>query len=146
MVEINNTTKQKINLKRLRTITEDWLKVNRKSAWDVSIAIVGSSRMKRLNCNYRGIDKTTDVLSFVGEEANSREPGKRFLGEVIINFEEVKKANKYLEVFGLKKTADYIFYFLLIHGLLHLIGHEDEVEAERQKMLMLGEKFLRKYF
>ena len=146
MIEINNTTKQKINSSKTKRIVEDWLKTHKKGNWEVSLAIVGSARMKRLNADYRGIDKTTDVLSFVGEELGGKEPGAKYLGEIIINIEEVKKADKYLEVFGLKKSADYIFYFLLIHGLLHLIGYEDDEEKDRQKMLSLGGKFLKKYF
>jgi probable rRNA maturation factor len=146
MIEINNITKQKINLSKTKKIVEAWLKANKKGSWEVSLAIVGPARIKRLNADYRGIDKTTDILSFVGEEEGGREPGKKFLGEIIINIEEVKKANKYFEVFGTKKSAEYIFYFLLIHGLLHLIGYEDDEETDRQRMLLLGEKFLKKYF
>lgn len=134
MLEINNTTKQKINLNKTKKIVEDWLIKNRKKNWEVSLAIVGPARMKSLNSIYRGQDKTTDVLSFTD------------LREIIINIEEVKKANKYLEVFGEKKSAEYIFYFLLVHGLLHLIGYEDDEEIDRQKMLSEGEKFLHAYF
>lgn len=141
MVEINNTTKQKINLSKTKKIVAEWLRLNKKSNWNVSLAIIGAARMRKLNYNYRGIDKPTDVLSFT-----STTKEKKYLGEVIINIEEVSKASKYLEVFGFKKTAEYIFYFLLIHGLLHLIGHEDERESDRQKMLRLGEKFLTRYF
>lgn len=152
MLEINNTTKQKINEAKTKKIVETWLLKNKKKNWEVSLAIVGSSRMKSLNNIYRGVDKTTDVLSFSegmtisGVNLKSKEDNLRSLGEIIINIEEAKKANKYLEVFGEKKSADYIFYFLLIHGLLHLIGYEDDKEDERQKMILLGKKFLSNYF
>lgn len=145
MVEINNITKAKINSARTIKLVEEFLRVYKKPAGEVSIALVGASRMRRLNNDYRGIDKTTDVLSFGIETKNNRVRRgeiKNYLGEVIINIEETKKATKYLEVFGAKKSADYIFYFLLIHGLLHLFGYTDEKEAERLKMLSLGKKFL----
>lgn len=151
MIEINNTTSQKINSVKTRKLIEDFLRVYKKSAWEVSIAVIGASRMKRLNNDYRGVDKPTDVLSFGGEEKNDKKSirkktsTQKYLGEVIINIEEVKKANKYLEVFGIKKSADYIFYFLLIHGLLHLVGYNDEKEADRLKMLSLGEGFLEEW-
>lgn len=141
MVEINNTTAQKINLAKTKKIVEEFLRVYKKTNWEVSIAIVGAKRMQKLNDDYRGINKTTDVLSFSGDGAQNK-----YLGEVVINIEEVKKANKYLEVFGLKKSAEYIFSFLLVHGLLHLIGHEDDREEARQKMLSIGERFLHKFF
>ena len=149
MIEINNTTAQKINSVKTRKLIEDFLRVYKKSAFEVSIAIIGASRMRRLNNDYRGIDKTTDVLSFSGSKegigGRTKASAQKYLGEVIINIEEVKKANKYLEVFGIKKSADYIFYFLLIHGLLHLVGYNDEKEADRLKMLSLGEGFLEEW-
>ena len=141
MVEINNTTAQKINLAKTKKIIEEFLRVYKKTNWEVSIAIVGAKRMQKLNDDYRGINKTTDVLSFSGDGTQNK-----YLGEVVINIEEVKKANKYLEVFALKKSAEYIFYFLLVHGLLHLIGHEDDKEVDRQKMLLIGERFLSKFY
>ncbi len=145
MVEINNTTRQKVNLKKTKKITEDFLREHKTKNVNVSIALVGAARMKRLNNDYRGINKTTDVLSFSGDKSAKKGKSENYLGEVIINIEEVKKANKYLEVFGLKKSAEYIFYFLLVHGLLHLIGLNDEIETERRRMIRRGEEFLGKY-
>lgn len=143
MIEINNTTKQKINPAKIKRLVEAFLDVYKKTGFEVSLAIIGSARMQKLNNDYRGIDKPTDVLSFSGDKKDASQ--KKYLGEVIINIEEVKKAGKYLEVFGLKKSADYIFYFLLVHGLLHLVGYNDEKEADRLKMLSLGEGFLEEW-
>ena len=146
MIEINNTTRQKINLARTKNIVENFLRVYKKSKKEVSLAIVGPERMRRLNNDYRGKDATTDVLSFGSERGNAKNKEKNnYLGEVIININETKKASKYLEVFGRKKSAEYIFYFLLVHGLLHLVGYRDEKESERLKMLSEGEKFLNEY-
>lgn len=140
MVEINNTTAQKINTRKTKEIIENFLSYYHKTNWDVSIAIVGPKKIQKLNDDYRGINRPTDVLSFAGDGSVPK-----YLGEIVINIEEIKKANKYLDVFGTKKSADYIFYFLLVHGLLHLIGYEDDREIDRQKMLILGEKFLHKF-
>ncbi len=140
MVEINNTTAQKINLRKTISLVEEFLRIHHKNKWEVSVAIVGAKKMQKLNDDYRGLNRPTDVLSFSGDGSVPK-----YLGEIVINIEEVKKANKYLEVFGRKKSADYIFYFLLVHGLLHLIGYEDDREIDRQKMIILGEKFLQKY-
>jgi len=143
MIEINNTTKQKINSAKIKRLVEAFLMVYKKSSFEVSVAIIGAARMQKLNNDYRGINKPTDVLSFSGDKNDDSQ--KKYLGEVIINIEEVKKASKYLEVFGIKKSSDYIFYFLLVHGLLHLVGYNDEKESERLKMLSLGEGFLEEW-
>ncbi|MFA5024001.1 MAG: rRNA maturation RNase YbeY [Patescibacteria group bacterium] len=139
MVEINNTTKQKIDLKKTQKIAESFLRFYKKSGQDVSLAVIGEIRMKRLNKEYRRIDKTTDVLSFGG----GKEPG--YLGEVIINIRETKNPDKYLEIFGRKEKPATIFYFLLVHGLLHLVGYDDKTDKTRQEMIDLGKKFLEKF-
>jgi probable rRNA maturation factor len=143
MLEINNTTKGKINNAKTKKIVETWMKKNRREGWLVSIAIVGSLRMRRLNNDYRGIDKTTDVLSF---SASNNSLNDKYLGEIVINIDEAYKANKYLDVFEAKKSPEYIFNFLLIHGLLHLIGYNDEKDVDRQKMIYLGREFLKKFY
>ena len=142
MIEINNTIKQKINIAKTKRVVEAFLRAYKKADFTVSVAIIGPARMQKLNKTYRGIDRPTDVLSFAGTKEKGQE---KYLGEVIINIAEVKKANKYLEVFGLKKAADYIFYFLLVHGLLHLVGYNDDREVDRLKMLNLGERFLEEW-
>lgn len=134
MIEINNTTKKKINQAAAKRLASVFLSTHGQSGKDLSIAIVGPARMRTLNRRYRGLDRPTDVLSFSGS-------GKD-LGEIIINYEEVEKAGKYLEVFGALKTPRYIFLFLLVHGLLHLVGYNDERETDRLEMLRLGEEFL----
>ena len=150
MIEIINTTKIKINKKQIISLSESFLEVFKNCHVDVSLAIVGDAKMKALNKQYRGHDKTTDVLSFAGAEWEGN-----LLGEVIINPHEIKRLSKYKEILefmgltyppqNLKKAETYLFYFILIHGLLHLIGYNDENEGERQKMLELGRNFLAKH-
>jgi probable rRNA maturation factor len=152
MLAINNTTRQKINLKKTQAIGEEFLRVNKKSDWEISLAIVGDAAMRRLNRDYRGQDKTTDVLSF-SVSNNS--------GEIIINIQEAKRVKKYGEMLGelgadrvragrggnlIAQSQDYIFYFLLVHGLLHLVGYDDKTDKERRRMLKKGKEFLEFYF
>jgi len=142
MLEINNTTKQKIKQKKTRRVTEKFLHVYKKIGYSVSLAVVADAKMRSLNKKYRGYDKTTDVLSFSGA------PKSEFLGEIVINIQEAKRAGKYramLEELGVnlkKLPTDYIFYFLLIHGLLHLCGYDDKTKEGREEMLRRGKEFL----
>ena len=153
MLEINNTTKQKINLKKTAALAEDFLRVYKKAGGEVSLAIVGDARMRSLNYQYRGIDKATDVLSFVnsnlgGGPAKKLKNSDQYLGEIVINIQEARRGKKYQEMLrelGMASgqiSADYIFYFLLIHGLLHLLGYDDQTVKGRQKMLKRGQDFL----
>ena len=143
MIEISNTTKTKINKKEIIFICENFLQDFKNSRVDVSLAIVGDTRIKSLNNQYRGINKATDVLSFAGAEWEGN-----LLGEVIINPQEIKRRAKYQEIIefiGREKSKKYLFYFILVHGLLHLIGYDDDKESERQDMLRLGRDFLNKH-
>jgi len=145
MIEINNTTKQNIKQKKIRRVTEKFLRVYKKIGYSVSLAVVADAKMRSLNKKYRGYDKTTDVLSFSGA------PKSKFLGEIVINIQEAKRAGKYREMLeelgvNLKKLpADYIFYFLLVHGLLHLCGYDDRTEKERREILRRGRNFLSRF-
>jgi probable rRNA maturation factor len=149
MIEISNNTKAKISKTKITAYSEAFLLSFKKSQVDVSIAIISAKRMKELNSSYRGHDKTTDVLSFAGAEWEGN-----LLGEVLINPHELKKLSKYKEILefcgfskpwnNIKKVENYLFYFILIHGLLHLVGYDDHDETERQEMLRLGRDFLKK--
>ena len=124
MIEINNTTSRKINIGRIKKITENFSK-KYKIKEGVSLAVIGDRKMKQLNCLYRGQDKITDILTFVD------------LNEIIINFNQiVRQAQE-----GKKKIWDE-FEFMFVHGLLHLSGFDDSNEKDRLKMIELGDNFL----
>ena len=149
MIEISNTTRIKISKTKITFLTEAFLRHFKKSRVDVSIAIISEGRMRSLNAAYRGRDTTTDVLSFAGAEWEGN-----LLGEVLINPHELKKLSKYQEILefcgfdyptcNVAVANNYLFYFILIHGLLHLVGYNDHEETERLEMLTLGRDFLKK--
>jgi probable rRNA maturation factor len=130
MIEINNRTKAKLNKRKIEEAVSIFLKKNKKVKKDVSIAIIGDKKMKEFNKKYRGIDKITDILSFKGEE--------NFLGELIINYAQIKRQAK-----KFSNTPDQEFIFILIHGLLHLIGFDDKTEKDREFMIKKGEDFIK---
>jgi len=65
MLEIHNFTQNEIDKKFFQKITEEALKVaGIKDETEISLAIVGDGRIRKLNKIYRGKNKVTDVLSF----------------------------------------------------------------------------------
>jgi len=184
MIEINNTTKQSLDERAFHYIIKEFLRFFKKLDHSVSVAVIGAARMKSLNNHYRGVNKTTDVLSFPGnsapvggrrrtlEKPAGLSQGGKYLGEILLNISEVKKTSQYLgllkeiQVFtgrnkpaGLKvnlkpnlksslrsgasnKARQYLVYFLLVHGLLHLIGQDDHSVSGRRRMIRQGQKFL----
>jgi len=129
MVDINNKTKVKLDEKAIRQVAEKFLKKYKQGKKDVSLAFIGDEKMRKLNKSYRQSDRTTDVLAFLGEND--------FFGEIIISLPQIKRQAK--------ESFKYELIFVLIHGLLHLLGHEDKTEKERGKMIKMGEEFLKTF-
>jgi probable rRNA maturation factor len=131
MIEINNKTKNKIDLKLVEGVAAKFLKKYKKTKHEVSIAFIGDAEMKKLNKIYRGIDKPTDVLAFPGEE-------KGFLGEIVIDYAQIKRQAK---LYSGSVREELVF--ILVHGLLHLLGYDDETEKGREAMAKMGKKFIK---
>ncbi len=93
----------------------------------VSVRIVGSEEMIELNVNYREKNKVTNVLSF--SSGIEDEQGRRFLGDIVICNEVVLSEGREYGV-GFAPR----FSHMMIHGLLHLMGHDHEKEQEREIM------------
>ena len=95
---------------------------------DVSLILVGKTRMQRLNRTYRKRDYATDVLAFPMQDA-SQSP-VAFVGDVVIC---VPVALSQASRFG--NTPDGELLRLLIHGTLHLLGYDHETtEREAKRM------------
>jgi rRNA maturation RNase YbeY len=95
---------------------------------DVSLILVGKTRMQRLNRTYRKRDYATDVLAFPMQDA-SQSP-VAFVGDVVIC---VPVALSQAARFG--NTPDGELLRLLIHGTLHLLGYDHETtEREAKRM------------
>jgi len=130
-ISITNKTKTNFSEETIKKITELFLLEHGRKLFEVSIVFVGDKTIRTLNKNYRNKDKITDVLSFEGEDM--------FLGEIIIDLIQIKRqASRYDNKFEDELN------FILVHGLLHLLGHTDETEEEEEKMIRLGESFLEK--
>jgi len=135
-IEINQKTSKKLNEGWLAGIVKKVLKwLDVKNA-DISLAVVGDEEMKKLNKQYRGKNKTTDVLSFVYEEAR----GVPLQGEIIISYPQAAKQARE----GGSGVREEVV-MLLVHGILHFCGYDHEVgKVQAEKMFGLQEKFLEK--
>jgi probable rRNA maturation factor len=95
----------------------------------LSLSLVDDDAMRALNAKYRGKDAATDVLSFPLDGESSAVPAERLLGDVVIS---IDTARRQAEAYDAPLQRE--LYRLLIHGLLHLKGHDHEAEGERQVM------------
>lgn len=104
-----------------------------------TITFIRDAAMRKLNRDYRGFDKPTDVLAFAyHEQMSDNEPDHNpdFLGDVIIS---VETAARYAREQGISFETE--INWLVIHGLLHLAGYDHETDNGEMRRL---ERRLRK--
>lgn len=112
--------------------------LRRKKDAEFSIAFVSEREMKKLNKEWRGKDAVTDVLSFGrAEKAERAERGE--MGEILICYEQAKRQAKDMG----HSVRDEVM-FLLVHGALHLFGHDHERPAGAKRMFPLQSRILTK--
>ncbi|HID85981.1 MAG TPA: rRNA maturation RNase YbeY [Anaerolineae bacterium] len=106
---------------------------------ELSLVIAGDEEVRALNRRYRGVDAPTDVLAFgLGAEASPLPPGlPRHLGDIVVSYHRaVAQAREVGH--PTKRELD----LLAVHGLLHLLGYEDETEEGRAEMWRKQEQLL----
>ncbi len=107
-----------------------------------SIIIVDNSYIHKLNKEYRGIDRVTDVISFALEDEKSMviPDGTRLLGDIYICLDKAKEQAK---EYG--HSLERELCFLAVHGLYHLLGYDHETEEEAEVMFKKQEEVLKAY-
>jgi probable rRNA maturation factor len=91
-----------------------------------------------LNNQYRGIDKPTDVLSFPMYASIDEISENDLVGDIVISFDTLKRQALENEINNDREAA-----FLIIHGMLHLLGFDHILEEEENIMFDLQEAILK---
>lgn len=108
---------------------------------EVSIVLADDAYIQELNCQYRGKDMPTDVLSFALNEGEEPEiidgPEENLLGDIIISLETAQR-----QAVDYGHSLERELAFLTIHGFLHLLGYDHEKEEQRQAMRAEEERIL----
>ncbi|HXC68406.1 MAG TPA: rRNA maturation RNase YbeY [Pyrinomonadaceae bacterium] len=126
MVEVVNRQRRvKVDPNAWTTFAEKALKAIGNSGTSATIAFVSDSSIRKLNRQFRNIDKATDVLSFPADEPEN-------LGDVAIS---VETAAKQAEENGLEFNDE--IAQLILHGLLHLSGYDHETDNGEMNRLEL---------
>ena len=103
---------------------------------EVSVSFVGDDEIRDLNREYRGVDKSTDVLSFPMDDEFIID--NRILGDVIIN---TRRLMEQAEELGHSNERE--LSYLTVHSILHLLGY-DHMEDEDKKEMREREKLAMK--
>ena len=111
---------------------------------EVSVSFVGDEEIRDLNRDYRGVDKSTDVLSFPMDDEFIID--NRILGDVIIN---TRRVMEQAEELGHSEERE--LSYLTVHSILHLLGYdhmedEDKREMREREKLAMKELSIYRWF
>ena len=116
VIEVENRSGLPQDADAVRVVARKVLEAHRITSGDLGIAFVGPDEIRRLKRDHLGVDEATDVLSFPIDAAEPLEAGlPRQLGDVVLC----------PQVVGEEWRRP------LVHGLLHLLGHDHGDEMSR---------------
>jgi len=118
MIDIDNQTSLNIPQERIIEIAKSL--TNK----EIDLLVVNNDTMQAINQEHRNIDKPTDVLSFPFEEVPMGP-----LGSLVISADFVTQVSK-----EFSHTQEEEFCLLFIHGLLHLLGYDHEVDNGEMRL------------
>lgn len=124
----------------IRKVVQHVLRALGKNKESLSVHLIGDKKMRRLNRQYRGKDKTTDVLSF-GLDEGFDIAGSHELGDIFISIPHIRRQAKAFGVPFREECAR-----MLIHGILHLLQYDHVKPRDAKRMFALQERLLREIY
>ena len=117
-------------------------KLSKKNVY-VNVVLTNPANIRKLNTEYRNIDKETDVLSFPmfekGELEKVKDLKEDMLGDIVISIERVLEQAKEYEHSFERELA-----YMAVHGFYHLMGYDHMEENDKKEMRKKEENILEK--
>lgn len=130
----NRQRKYPLNERQIRRWVSDILKMQKEQDSEIGITFVNNRTIQKYNKDYRGRDTPTDVLSFPLRERGA-EDFLPLLGDIMISLE---KTYEEARLFYHGKSEHLLF--LIIHGILHLLGYDHEQSRNEAVKMKRREK------
>jgi probable rRNA maturation factor len=124
-----NMLGSRVDARLLEVRARGVLRALRHARSELSVALVDDAEICELNDGWRGQDRPTDVLSFSLLEGEAQRHRGSLLGDVIISVETAAA-----QASQRHRGLDEEVARLLIHGVLHLLGHDHEVDEDARVM------------
>lgn len=139
-IEIFNETKEKISeLKEVKKVLEYAIQKEKLKNVEFNLIIVDNHYIRKLNKDYRSIDKETDVITFAleDEEKVISNTETIMLGDIYISIEKARDQSIEYHHSLLRELS-----FLAVHGFYHLLGYDHMDEDEEKVMFSKQEEVL----
>jgi probable rRNA maturation factor len=105
---------------------------------DLTVVLAGDAQLQALNRQYLGIDAPTDVLAFPGSQPDPQS-GIMYLGDVLIS---LAQAESQAHAAGHPLASE--VQLLVVHGVLHLLGHDHDEPGAKARMWATQGEILRR--
>ncbi len=140
-VEVLDRSGQDIDLQKWGEVFFETFQFEKIYSGVASLVFIGEEEMAQLNSQYMGGDYATDVLSFPVDGTHEIPEGApRVLGDVMVcPTVAVKQAKEH----GWSQDSE--MCLLVVHGVLHLLGHDHQETTERQIMREAEAKHMARY-
>lgn len=137
LIDVNNLTIDKINIRKTKNSIRKILKLSN-SNLNLSIVFVSPAEIKKINRRWRNKNTITDILSFGKLDFPIKQT---FDGELILCLKQIKKQAQ-----KLSHPIEEELIWLLIHGILHLLGYDHQIKKEEKRMNYLAQSIFNKIF
>lgn len=133
-IEIINETNEKIDINDLNNVIEYALKHENVNNAIMNVIIIDNEKIHKINKEYRGIDRPTDVISFALEDDKTFvNTDFRVLGDIYIS---IDKVHEQATIYGHSFRRE--LSFLTVHGVLHLLGYDHMEKSD--EVIMFGKQ------
>jgi probable rRNA maturation factor len=131
----NQQRYQRLNKTKIIRAARKILSLLEQPTAELSILFVGDKKMMQLNTLFRGVPKSTDVLSFDAKIPVRQSVSNPILGDIVIN---MHRAVSQAKIAGTGVYEE--IYRLLIHGVLHLLGYDHEKSRYKAQVMRKKEE------
>ena len=137
-VDVINNTSDNVDIDKLKDIALYTLKRENIDNSILNVIIIDNEEIHKINKEYRGIDRPTDVISFALEDDRTFVSlDITVLGDIYISIDKVYEQAKLYNHSVIREIS-----FLTVHGVLHLLGYDHIKEEEEKIMFDKQRKYL----
>lgn len=137
-INVENLTNIDVDLNLIKMVALKALESESVEGAEASIIITDNKEIKKINKEYRNIDKETDVISFALEDDETFiNIPVRILGDIYIS---IDKAKDQAEEYGHSLKRE--LAFLTVHGMLHLLGFDHMIKEDEVVMFKKQDEIL----
>ena len=134
---LNRQKKLKVDTKRAKTALDRLLENIGCKGREVTVLLLDDEGIRAYNKEYLGRDRPTNVIAFAMREGDFGDLNPDILGDIMISVETAQREAAHAEI-PFTEMIDY----LMIHGLLHLLGYDHETDRSETRRMKKKEEEL----